>query len=81
LIPVCPILLNENRVGEEEAIVNMEYNYADGASYDFDRKYVRIGNQWRQNPRIRCPISRQNDNEPSGRGFLDCLCRQMTRLR
>jgi RNA polymerase sigma factor (sigma-70 family) len=41
-------ILSENKVSEDEAIVNMEYNYADGSTHNFDRRYVRIDNQWRQ---------------------------------
>ncbi len=40
-------ILEENISGDE-AIVQLEYHYADGSTPTGPRRYVRIGNEWRQ---------------------------------
>ncbi|MCI0539230.1 MAG: sigma-70 family RNA polymerase sigma factor [Verrucomicrobiales bacterium] len=38
----------EANVGEDEAILQLEYHYADGSTPTGPQRYVRIGNEWRQ---------------------------------
>ena len=38
----------EANVGEDEAILQLEYHYADGSTPTAPQRYVRIGNEWRQ---------------------------------
>jgi hypothetical protein len=40
-------ILEEN-VGQDEAILQLEYHYADGSTPVGPQRYVRIGNEWRQ---------------------------------
>jgi hypothetical protein len=38
----------EANVGEDEAILQLEYHYGDGSTPTGPQRYVRIGNEWRQ---------------------------------
>src|SRR5262249_4972031 len=41
-------ILEERVVGDDEAIIQLEYHYADGSTPTGPRRYLRIGNEWRQ---------------------------------
>jgi hypothetical protein len=38
----------EEKVAGDEAILQLEYHYADGSTPTGPMRYVRIGDQWRQ---------------------------------